>query len=95
LRDRLKAYHNTSDPTYWGQVYKSRYIWLTNTPHQEYVFETKAEAMSFLIKVTGQKSLRDTISVHTVTGKITKENLEHMYWRGKSSGWSIIAVKQK
>jgi hypothetical protein len=91
MRDRLKSYHQTSDPTYWRQVYESRYNWLVDRPHKEFVFDTKAKAMKFLKETTGQKSIRDTISVHTITGKITKENLEHMYWRGNARGWSIIA----
>lgn len=93
MRDRLKSYHKTSDPTYWGQVYKSRYDWLVDAPHKEFVFDSKADMMEFLKETTGQKSVRDTISVHTVTNRINKENLEHMFWRGNAKGWSIVAEK--
>lgn len=93
LRDSLRKYHNTSDPTYWGQVYKSRYDWLVNSPSEDYTFETKAEAFSFLKEKTGQKSVRNLTAVHKVTGKLQKEVLEQMFWRGNAKGWSIIAEK--
>jgi hypothetical protein len=90
LRDRLSHYHNTSDATYWGQVRNKRYDWLVNAPHEEFIFNTKAEALSFLKEKTGQQTIRDTLAVHSVTNKLKKENLEHLFWRGNAKGWSII-----
>jgi hypothetical protein len=93
LRDKLNSYHNTSDPTYWAQIYKSRYNWLVNSPHKEFVFETKYESLQFLSQMTEQKAIRNQLSVHTITGTIKKEKLEQMFWRGKAQGWSIIVKK--
>ena len=97
LRDKLNHYHQTTDPkdkTYWGQVYSKRYDWLVNRPHTSYEFDTKADALTFLKEKTGQKSIRDTISVHTVTNRLIEENIEHLYLRGEARGWSIITEKK-
>lgn len=93
LRDQLKRYHKTNDHTYWSQVYKNRYDWLVDEPHNEYRFKHKSELMNFLKEQTGQKAISDKIAHNTNTGNIKEECLETMFWRGKLKGWSIVIEK--
>lgn len=93
LRDQLKHYHNTNDPTYWSQIYKNRYDWLVDKPHIEYRFKHKSELMDFLKIQTGQIAISNKLAHNTNTGIIKKESLETMFWRGKLKGWSIVIVK--
>jgi len=96
LRDCLKEYHQTKDPkdkTYWAQVYRKRYDWLVDEPHTEYKFTYRKEVLDFLLKETGQVS-NVRASIHENTGIRKHNTVEHMFWRGKAKGWSII-IKEK
>lgn len=94
LRDKLSNYYKTNDGTYWAQVYKDRYNWLVDEPHKEYKFTYRSEVLAFLLKVTGQNGIRIIPSIHKNTGVRKNNSTEHMFWRGKAKGWSII-IRQK
>ena len=92
LRDRLSHLHNTSDPTYWGQVRTSRFNWLIDKPHEEYVFDYANDLFEYLKIRFNQKAITNTLSVHDITNKKKCEKLEQMFWRGKLKGWSIVVI---
>ena len=93
LRDRLKSYYQTKDPTYWAQVLKTRYDWLVDHPHIEYRFDLKSDLENFLKEKFNQTAVGVKIHHNDVTGQLKKECLETMFWRGKLKGWSIIVEK--
>jgi hypothetical protein len=92
LRDRLRHLHDTSDPTYWGQVRTKRYDWLVDRAHTEIEFKFRTDIIEYLRKEFGQSGFHLTLAVNDSTFRLKKSKFEHMFWRGKLKGWSIIAI---
>lgn len=92
IRDRLKKYHNTNDPTYWGQVRKTRYSWLVNKPHKKFIFNYRKDVVEFFKKTFNQTSFNIDISVNNLQ-KHTKH--KHLFLRGVAKGWSILVIPKK
>lgn len=94
LRDRLKHYKVDFDPTYWGQVYKTRYDWLIDKPHEEWVFDGRNEMENFLIQnFPSQHAFNIRLGVHhQVTKNAGQTKTSDMMWRGLLRGWSFHIV---
>lgn len=75
IGDLCKEYYVTKDHTYWSQVYKTRFRWLTDVPHQEWHFKYLRDANQFL---------KQHLGVHSFKSNNT------MFWRGDLAGWSIV-----
>jgi hypothetical protein len=89
LRDILKKYHDTKDPTYWSQVYKTRFKWLIDKPHKEWKFKFKSDLNKFALELLGQK-IGHKLSTQSYSNNLKNKNSETMFWRGNIAGWSII-----
>jgi hypothetical protein len=86
LRDRLRHLHNTTDTTYWAQVYKTRYSWMIDKPHQKWIFDSRQKIEKFVKELTGHSSTNLNIS-------LDGNHSDHMYWRGKLKGYSVFIEK--
>jgi len=93
LRDQLSSYYQTHDQTYWGQVYKTRFRWLLDAPHQEYKFKYRKEVEQFFKERFKQKSFNSNSS-NLQKSKDESKILSHCFWRGKAAGWSITWKNQ-
>jgi len=93
LRDQLKSYYRAKDNTYWGQVLKTRYDWMVDTPHLEYRFNLQSDLEKFVCEKFDQKCFSKKIHHNTNTGILIEECLETMFWRGKLKGWSMVIEK--
>ncbi len=92
LRESLKEYYYTDDATYWGQIYTKRYDWLVDSPHTSIEFESMKDVVDYVKENFGQ-----TISAHSMNVKsllttdgVVEGAFEHMFWRGKLAGWSLV-----
>jgi hypothetical protein len=94
LRETLKNYYDTDDHTYWAQIHKLRYNWITDNPHTEYVFENAIDLDNYLKTTFGQKGVLKTINVKTLITNANTTNLvfEGMWWRGNLAGWSVVFI---
>lgn len=91
IKNYCKQWKETDDNSYWGQVLKTRYNWLIDAPHTEFIFNSRNDAFNFLKEKTNQLTIRSTVAAHTVTKKLKEEKLSQMFWRGNAKGWSVIA----
>ena len=91
LRDQLKDYYQTSDTTYWSQIYKTRFRWLLDTPHKEFKFKYRNEVEEFFKERFKQKAFR---LVNLTKSKDETKILSHCFWRGVAAGWSITWKNQ-
>jgi hypothetical protein len=96
LRDQLKHLFVAADKTYWGQVRTTRYDWLINESHKEWVFDNRVEMDSFLKeKFPQQKSFNLKLSIHESTTNKGSRKTSDMFWRGELKGWSIHIVNEE
>jgi hypothetical protein len=97
LKESMKEYYDTTDGTYWGQIYKKRFSWLVDKPSERFVFESSKDLSEYTKKHFGQAVGPKTINV----GGLISSNedvggtFEHMFWRGKLAGWSIVFTPAK
>ena len=86
LKEKLKHLHNTSDHTYWAQIYNLRYSWLSNKPSVRQTFRYRQEAVEYLkIQNNGKGFGTNSLGVNS------KEQVtEQMWWRGGLAGWSVV-----
>lgn len=87
IRNLLLNYYDTDDNTYYAQIYKTRFSWLVDQPHEQWEFEYANQAYNFLITKTNQSSIRKIISTNREDTDIVKSQ---MFWRGSAKGWSVI-----
>jgi hypothetical protein len=80
MQELCKDYKQTNDQTYWMQILKRRYGWLTNTPSKEYRFDYIADMDKLIKNITNKKSKR-------MTG--FKPGERYMYWAGAMAGWLL------
>lgn len=93
LRDKLKHLKHDYDPTYWAQVYKTRYNWLINKPHEEWAFDNRDKMLSFLREKSNQTAFNVKLGVHhNVTKNKGNMSTNNMFWRGVLKGWSVHIV---
>jgi hypothetical protein len=90
IRERCSQYKKTRDNTYWHQVFKSRYKWLKDEPHSEYVFDSKSEMREWLCEKFNQKNFMLKDSEIFNDSKQVVKAVEFMSWRGRMQGWSIV-----
>lgn len=98
IRDCLKHFKVDFDPTYWAQVYKTRYDWLVDKPHEEWVFNSRDEMLNFLKeKFPTNKATNVKLGVHHhITKNTGSTKTSDMKWRGDLRGWSfhIVSIEE-
>lgn len=93
IRDRLRHLKPSFDPTYWGQVYRTRYDWLVNKPHEEWAFDSRDEMLSFLKEKFPNTAFNVQLGVHHhITKNTGSKKTTDMKWRGDMRGWSFHIV---
>jgi hypothetical protein len=96
LRDQLKKYYVTYDNTYWGQVYRSRYEWLINSPSEQHTFFSKKDLDDFCFEKFNQKNISGKLVNFSQTDHtLVNDQSEHMFWRGLLKGWSVISMSKE
>ena len=85
LRDSLKHLYDTTDATYWAQIYNHRYKWLRNTPSERKQFRYRNQVEEYLRIQNAGKGITGGLGVNS-----DKHRVEQMWWRGNLAGWSVV-----